>query len=457
MNFFSINFLIFLIVVVAIISKIKSVDVRNYILLCASWIFYACWDWRLLGLLIFISLAAYLGGKYVYNKWAKIISISIPLLSLCICKYLGFFVDTFCNLLSIEDNFSLHIILPLGISFYSFLAISYVLDVNKKKIAAEKEFAIVALYVSFFPTIVSGPITKARDLLMQFKAVQPFNWHDIEIGAQFFILGCLKKFVLADNMGVLVDEVYKTPLVFDSATVWLAVISYSFQLYFDFSGYSDMAIGCGRMMGFKLAENFNVPYIAKNISDFWKRWHISLSSWLQEYLYFALGGSRCGKLQTYRNLMATMLLCGLWHGAAWNFVLWGCLHGLLVCGYHFLRDIAEEKFRLPVIFNVLVTFFLVTMCWIFFRGSDLHNIEQILYRLFIYEEHAVNHMYVWSWLGIIVGIVMGMWTIMLDKWQAKRPVVEVQTAMGFFIICMSIYFLFGLMYTGNNPFVYAAF
>ena len=457
MNFFSINFLLFFLVVIVILKNTKKLNQRNIVLLISSYIFYGVWDIRFLVLLFFISMTVYVSGLNIKNKAFLYTGVLIPLVSLGLFKYFNFFSQSFSNLFGISDFVTLNVVLPLGISFYVFLAISYILDVHHNKIPCERNFVNVLLYISFFPTIVSGPITKARVLLPQIQVFNPIKINAIYIGVQFFMLGCIKKFVLADNMGVLVDEVYKTPLVFDSATVWLAVISYSFQLYFDFSGYSDMAIGCGRMMGFKLAENFNVPYIAKNISDFWKRWHISLSSWLQEYLYFALGGSRCGKLKTYRNLMATMLLCGLWHGAAWNFVLWGCLHGLLVCGYHFLRDIAEEKVRLPVIFNVLVTFFLVTMCWIFFRGSDLHNIEQILYRLFIYEEHAVNHMYVWSWLGIIVGIVMGVWTIMVDKWQAKRPVVEVQTAMGFFIICMSIYFLFGLMYTGNNPFVYAAF
>ena len=457
MEFFSIAFLVFFVILFVLIRYCDTVSWRNRILLLFSWGFYAAWDYVLLGLLILVTFISYISAQYIKKRGMLILGIGVPLVFLGICKYLDFFISSFCMFLSVQETPLLHIMLPLGISFYTFLAISYVIDVYHQKIPVEHDFIIVALYISFFPTVVSGPITKARDLIRQFQVYEAFDWSDFHLGIQIFILGCIKKFVLADNMGVVVDEVYAAPLAFDSATVWLAVVTYSVQLYFDFSGYSDMAIGCGRMLGFRLAENFNLPYLAQNASEFWKRWHMSLSSWLQEYLYFSLGGSKKGGGRTYWNLMLTMLICGLWHGAAWNFVLWGMAHGLLLWGHRFYREHFGKTIYIPAMLKVILTFFSVTMCWVLFRGTDMTNITEVFYRLFVWNTSSVNHMYVWAWIGVAILFVMMGVTAYMNKWEARRPIINLRSVKGVFLLCFEIYILFCLMYTGNTPFVYAAF
>ena len=457
MNFFSINFLLFFLVVIVILKNTKKLNQRNIVLLISSYIFYGVWDIRFLILLFFISMTVYVSGLNVKNKVFLYTGVLIPLVSLGVFKYFNFFSQSFSNLFGISDFVTLNVVLPLGISFYVFLAISYILDVYHNKIPCERNFVNVLLYISFFPTIVSGPITKARVLLPQIQVFYPIKINAIYTGVQFFMIGCIKKFVLADNMGVLVDEVYSAPLAFDSLTVWLAVISYSIQLYLDFSGYSDMAIGCAKCLGFNLTENFNMPYLAKNISEFWKRWHISLSSWLQEYLYFSLGGSHCSKIKTYRNLLVTMLVCGLWHGAAWNFILWGGIHGIILLGHKCYQESVSARINMPSVVKVLLTFLAVTICWIFFRASDVTNITQILYRMFIFDMNYLNHMYIWSVVGIIWMISISIYVVYKLDWNGVRPVYDITSGKGFFVFCLELYFILGLFYTGNNPFVYAAF
>ena len=458
MSFFSIKFLLFFAVVLLLLWKIQAVKCQQLILLAASFIFYACWDWRLLTLLIAMSLTVWQAAKYVStSRMALLAGVTVPLIALGVCKYLGFFYDNFAALLGLNHSGTLEIILPLGISFYTFLSLSYIFDVYHKKIPAEASPLPVMLYISFFPTVTSGPITKARDLLGQFKLIRQITGENLTAGLQIFVMGCLKKFVLADNLGVFVDDVYTAPLAFDSATVWLAVIAYAMQLYFDFAGYSDMAIGIARAMGFKLSENFNMPYLAQNISEFWKRWHISLSSWLQEYLYIALGGSRCSQVKIYRNLMLTMTICGLWHGADWNFILWGVLHGLLLCGYRVYRNTWGQNMNLPSPVKVLMTSFAVTLCWIFFRSPDMTCTGEIFYRLFVWENFGVQQMYVHAWIGIILLVIMSIYAAKYNAWQGPYLIMDIKRPTRFFVFCMELFFLFGLMYTGSNPFVYASF
>lgn len=458
MNFFSINFLLFFVVVLFILRTVSSGGGQKYILFFACMIFYAAWDWRFLTLLLGVSLVVWWAAKHVdHSRKALFIGLLIPLLSLGICKYLGFFYENLVYLLGLNYSGTLQMILPLGISFYTFLAISYLLDVYHGKITAENSFVTVALYISFFPTVISGPVTKARDMLGQFNDVKKITWDNLQSGLQIFIFGCLKKFVLADHLGVFVDDVYNAPLAFDSSTVWLAVVAYSLQLYFDFSGYSDMAIGIARAMGFKLSENFNLPYLAQNVSEFWKRWHISLSSWLQEYLYFALGGSRCSKCKTYRNLLVTMTVCGLWHGAAWNFVLWGLLHGVLLCVYRELKNIFGEQINFPATVKVAVTFLAVSFCWVLFRAPDMNCAGEIFYRCFIWENFGVQQMYVYAWLAVVLLIIISVYAAKYNAWQGWRPVMDIAKPSRFFVFCLEAILLFSLMYIGNNPFVYATF
>lgn len=322
MNFVAFSLLI-LLVVAMILYTVKNVKYQNVLLLFVNYLFYGFCDYRFLGLLIMTTAVIYYAGLSIRKRFAVFLGVGWPLLVLGIFKYYNFFVSSLSGLFPDLSTVTLKIVVPLGISFYSFLAISYILDVKNDKLVAEKDFVKLALYISFFPTVIAGPITKAKELLPQFAISRNVSWVNVKVGIQYIATGCMKKLVLADNMGVLVDEVYAAPLAFDTYTVWLAVVTYSLQLYFDFSGYSDIAMGISRCLGFEIAENFNMPYLARNMPEFWKRWHISLSTWLQEYLYIPLGGNRVDIVKSYRNLMVVMLLCGLWHGASWNFVFWG--------------------------------------------------------------------------------------------------------------------------------------
>lgn len=458
MNFLSIKFLLFFTILLLFYYRARQTKHQQAVLLIASYLFYAFWDWKFLALLLVVSLSVWQTAKHLHDSHFSLpLGLGIPLLSLGICKYLNFFLDSFYALIGSAPAHTWSLMLPLGISFYTFLAISYLLDVYHGKIPAEESFPVVALYISFFPAVVSGPITKARNLIGQFHEARTVRWENLQIGIQLFIMGCLKKSVLADRIGVLVDDVYGAPLAFDSATVWLAVIGYSLQLYFDFAGYSDMAIGCARCLGFTLSENFNLPYIAKNISEFWKRWHISLSTWFQEYLYIPLGGSRFGTLKTYRNLLITMLICGLWHGAAWNFVLWGLIHGCLLCLYHFYAPFFGKNIQLPAILKILGTYLAVTLCWVFFRGTDMQNITDIFYRLFVWESFGVHQMYVYTWLSIILLIAVSLYSTYRNGRNGLIPNMDIRKPSRFFVLWLEIFILFGLMYTGSNPFVYASF
>lgn len=458
MRFFPVVLLVALVLVLLSSYIFRDTKRQNLILLIISYTFYAWWDWRFLVLVIAVSGIVYLAAKHVHtSRFALSFGLGLPLLSLGICKYLNFFLDSFYSLLGVPYSHTWKLILPLGISFYTFLAISYLLDVYYSKLPAEESFLPVALYIGFFPSVVSGPITKARELIGQFHRARIVRWDNIQAGIQCFLMGCLKKSVLADRLGVFVDDVYRAPLAFDSATVWLAVVAYSLQLYFDFSGYSDMVIGCARCMGFTLSENFNLPYIAKNISEFWKRWHISLSSWFQEYLYISLGGNRYGSLNTCRNLLITMLICGLWHGAAWNYVLWGGIHGVLLCLYRLYKTFVGKAICFPLILEIAFTYLVTALCWIFFRGTDMQNISEIFYRLFVWENFGVHQMYVYAWVSILLVIAVSLYSIYCNNWNGFIPDMDLRKPTRFFVLWLEIFILLGLMYTGSNPFVYATF
>ena len=450
--------MLFFLVIPVLLYRTERVKKQQIILLLASYLFYSLWDWRFLSLLVVMAVVIWQMAKYVQqSRICLALGVGVPLLSLGVSKYFGFFVETFTELFGGDAADAIDIILPLGISYYTFMAISYVLDVYHGKISAESRFIPVALYISFFPTVVSGPITKARDIMVQFNEVKRFSWENMQAGWQIFLMGCLKKFLLADYLAVFVGDVYHAPLAFDSATVWLAVVSYSLQLYLDFSGYSDMAIGCGRVMGFRLAENFNLPYIAQNVGEFWKRWHISLSAWLQEYLYFSLGGSRCSNIKIYRNLMVTMLVCGLWHGSSLNHLLWGAIHGVLLCVHRWYKNGIGSRVHTPVIVKIAVTFLLVTFCWVFFHGADMQNTGEIFYRLFFWESVGINQMYIYSWIAIVLVLVVSAYSYRWNNRQGLVPLMDIAKPAYFFLLWLEIFILLGFMCVGSHPFIYAAY
>ncbi len=359
---------------------------------------------------------------------------------------------------------TLRVILPIGISFYTFEAINYTVDVYRRRVPAERNLGHFLLFILFFPHLVAGPIVRARDFLPQIKRHKRFSWPRMHLGAQFFLLGLLKKLAIADRMALYVDPVFAEPRAYGTATIWLAMIAYALQIYCDFSGYTDMAIGAAHMLGYKLAQNFNIPYISLNVSEFWRRWHISLSSWLRDYLFIPLGGSRGGNGRTYRNLLITMTLGGLWHGASWTFVVWGVLHGLLLIVHKMFqefcvrRPLLERLLQSPpgTLLRLILTFFSVCIGWIFFRATTFSTAAAFLHRLMSFQTlPAAGPMpNVDLYLTIAVVIVchvvrrFDLW----PKWQVRLPASMLGLS---YAAAVTLALL--LAPSGNKPFIYFQF
>ena len=357
---------------------------RKVFLLAASYAFYAAWDWRFLGLILAITsidfAASHLFPRYPdKKKQLLILSLACDLAFLGFFKYFNFFTSSFADLLGllgIQANYStLHIVLPVGISFYTFQSMSYTIDVYRGILKPARSILDFALFVAFFPQLVAGPIVKAKQFLPQLEAKRDHLAVCIRSALLLFLIGYIKKAVVSDNLAPLVDALYASPESYSCLSSFTGTILFSLQIYCDFSGYSDMAIACAMLLGYRLVDNFNFPYFSPNITLFWRRWHMSLSSWLKDYLYIPLGGNRHGRARQYRNLMLTMLLGGLWHGAAWTFVIWGGLHGLALAAHriwttHRPRPPAKP---LSTALYACLTFLFVSVCWIFFRAKSLDS------------------------------------------------------------------------------------
>jgi len=350
---------------------------KRWLLLC-SYCFYGLWDWRFLGLIAGSTLLDYFAALRMRSSpnpraWL-LLSLVGNLGSLALFKYLDFFIESAAQLasaLGFESNLhTLGLILPVGISFYTFQTLSYSIDVYRRQLEPVRRFDDFALFVSFFPQLVAGPIVRAVDFLPQLDTAR--LWRDVRVRAclTLFLVGFVKKACVSDNVVQLVDPYFAQPHSYDALGAWTATLFYAVQIYCDFSGYSDMAIAVSGLLGYELRINFEFPYFAASIKEFWRRWHISLSSWLRDYLYIPLGGSRGSAWFARRNLMLTMLLGGLWHGAGWNFVLWGGLHGLALVVHRLWED-SGRKFPAPL--GMLLTFLWVCLAWIFFRANNLES------------------------------------------------------------------------------------
>ncbi|MCS6978245.1 MAG: MBOAT family protein [Gemmatales bacterium] len=361
-------------------------------LLLASCYFYMSWNPIFILLILFTASVDYIAARLMQQTetvWKRrallIVSITLNLGLLAFFKYTNFLVGTAIGTLNLfgfeNDPIVLQIILPLGISFYTFETISYIVDVYQGKIKPVRNLLDYALYIMFFPHLVAGPIVRPHEFLPQIGQVKRWNWDRLQLGVQFFVLGLFKKAAIADQLAGIVDPVFAQPTGYSSASVWLAVVCYAAQIYCDFSGYSDMAVGLAHMLGFKLPRNFNLPYLADSIADFWRRWHITLSSWLRDYLYIPLGGNRHGEWVTYRNLLMTMLLGGLWHGANWTFVAWGLYHGLLLSLHRAIPWPRWTTSNLLRPFFTLGTFGLVSVGWVFFRAQTFSDAAVILQKM----------------------------------------------------------------------------
>jgi len=356
----------------------KQLRLQNILLLTASYFFYGCWDWRFLFLLFTSTLLDFIIGIKMEKHPSKrknwlLLGLLFNLGFLGFFKYYNFFAGSLAGLLSVTGLQvhiqTLNIVLPVGISFYTFHELSYLFDLYRGKIKAEKNFVHYAVFVSFFPLLVAGPIERATHLLPQIKRERQFNYHLSVSGMRVILWGLFKKIMIADRLAVFVDKVYENAPAAEGMPALIACVFFAFQLYFDFSGYSDMALGLGRLLGFDLFVNFKRPYLSHSFGEFWQRWHISLSSWFRDYVYIPLGGNREGNSKTTRNVLIVFLLSGLWHGASWNFAAWGLLNALFLLRLDPLINRSASQH----IFMKLIKACVVTACWtlslVFFRAD----------------------------------------------------------------------------------------
>jgi D-alanyl-lipoteichoic acid acyltransferase DltB (MBOAT superfamily) len=407
MLFNSIEFVVFILIFIPLYFSTKG-KVRLSLSLGSSYLFYGWWDYRFLGLIILLTLLNFYCGLNISSKTnskrnytylsASIIS---SLVILGFFKYFNFFTENFIAILNVFGyegvGSALNIILPVGVSFYAFQTMSYTLDVYHK-LEPEKSLLNFATFVAFFPQLVAGPIVRASCFIPQLKTDRVFNVDDVVSGIQLIIWGFFLKVVIADSLSMVVDVRFASPEAHNALSILIGVVFYAFQIYGDFAGYSLIAIGIARLLGYKFPVNFNRPYFAHNFSDFWQRWHISLSSWLRDYLYIPLGGNRSGQLKMYRNLMITMLLGGLWHGASWNFIIWGGIHGTALILQRVWSDTIGIKKQssssnmLAVnslkLLNIFFTFSIVCSAWVFFRSSSFEDSILIFQKIFQFDDYS---------------------------------------------------------------------
>ena len=396
MTFNSLSFLIFFAVVYILYLSVRH-KWQNRLLLAASYFFYGCWNWHFLSLIALSTVIDFTVGRKLNtteNEAARkrwlFISIFCNLGILGFFKYFNFFSQSlvdFLQVFNLNVNYStLNIVLPVGISFYTFQTMSYTIDVFRKELKTCDNFFDFALFVSFFPQLVAGPIERAKNLLPNVTAERVVTYEKIRRGLFLVVFGLFKKVVIADGVALAVNQIYNATGGVSGIDVAIATYLFALQIYCDFSGYSDIARGVSKMMGFELMENFRIPYVSKNPSEFWTRWHISLSSWLRDYLYIPLGGNRQGSFNTYRNLVITMILGGLWHGAAWNFVIWGAYQGLILVIYRlFQRKRSEKKHPVINLISIIIFFQVTCYGWLLFRANSFEQIIQFTGLLFQME------------------------------------------------------------------------
>ena len=409
MLFNSFVFIVFLPIAFAGYWLIRQRRLQNLWIVLVSYIFYGWWDWRFLGLIAFTSLCSFASGlllkkfdgKRSKQKLISAVNIIINLSILAVFKYLNFFVENLQILLShigIQiDWVTFNIILPVGISFYTFQALSYTIDVYQGKVRPTKDIIEFFAYISFFPQLVAGPIERATNLLPQFQRSRQFDYSKAVDGCRQMLWGFVKKMVVADNCAALVNQMWGDYLTLSSVQLFLLGVLFTFQIYCDFSGYSDIAIGCARLFGFNLMQNFNCPYFSRSIPEFWRRWHISLTTWFRDYIYFPLGGSRCVKWKIIRNVFIVWGISGLWHGADWTFVCWGCFHATLLAIYNIFgintkyKNVVADGKIIPSVkemSQMALTFFLAVIGWIIFRAENMSQAFDFLKGMFTHFSYV---------------------------------------------------------------------
>ena len=482
MLFNSIHFAIFLPVVFLLYWFVvnKNLKLQNFLLLVSSYFFYACWDWRFLFLLVFSTFLDYFAGIQISNsnnnrkKYWFWFSIVINLGVLISFKYYNFFATSFVEFIS---NFGLkinvrilNVILPIGISFYTFHGLSYIIDIYNNKIKPEKNFVNYGVFVSFFPLLVAGPIERATHLLPQIKKNRIFNYQYAVEGLRQILWGLFKKLVIADQCAVFVNLAFENPQEYSGSSLILVAVLFSFQIYGDFSGYSDIAIGTAKLFGIELLQNFSFPYFSRNIAEFWRRWHISLSNWFRDYLYIPLGGNRGSLWLKIRNVFIIFIVSGFWHGAQWIFLIWGLLHALFILpsvvfktNRNHLDIVAKGKY-LPSVrefLSMLITFSTVTFAFIFFRSENLNDAVTYIHHIYTKPFYSLND---FSLLKEIVKISIPFLFFISVEWLGREKQFPIATLENQFkkpvrwLIYCFILLLIGLyMQTEQTPFIYFNF
>lgn len=455
-----------------------SVNKRNLLLISASYYFYANWDWRFLFLLIFSTLLDFYSGLKISEartlKFKKIwlwISITINLGLLLVFKYYNFFIDSFNDVLSFfhfqEKSFFLEIILPVGISFYTFHGLSYVIDIYNNRILPERNFVTYSLFVCFFPLLIAGPIERATHLLPQLKKAVSFNYELATEGLRQILWGFLKKVVIADQCAEQADLIFNNYHVYSGSTLFFGALFFTIQIYCDFSGYTDIATGTAKLFGFRLLRNFNYPYFSRSIAEFWRRWHISLSSWFKDYLYIPLGGSRHGIGKTVRNTIIIFVISGFWHGANWTFIAWGLLNAfyilpsiLIKTNRENLEIVAHDRSVMSPIeaMQMLRTFLLVLIAWIFFRSESIQQAIEILSRIIsvsLFSKPTVMRR-AWVVLAFALAVFILEWIGRRDEFAIQRLGIYwpkmMRRFMYYFLFILIVYFL-----GAKNAFIYFQF
>ncbi|MBI34594.1 MAG: membrane-bound O-acyltransferase family protein [Flavobacteriales bacterium] len=480
MIFNSIEFAIFLPIVFLLYwtGKRYIPKSQNYVLLVASYFFYGWWDYRFLALIFASSLVDYIVARRILHSESKkkknsllCLSLLMNLGMLAYFKYANFFIDSFIDSFSlIGFNFnvdSLELILPVGISFYTFQTLSYTIDVWKGQLRPINDAVAFFSFVSFFPQLVAGPIERAENLLPQFLEDKKFNYNDSAEGLKQILWGLFKKVVIADNCAYYANQIFESYGDHSGGVLLLGGVLFAFQIYGDFSGYSDIAIGTSKLFGFHLKINFNFPYFSKGISEFWKRWHISLSTWFRDYVYIPLGGSKNGRWVHIRNIMIVFLVSGLWHGANWTFVVWGAFHGLLFIPAMYLRGSALEtalnKTFIIRTFRNSVVFLLVTLLWVFFRSQNVGDAFQYLGKIFDLNGKWIKDLYNYLYWNDMLEICILLFVFILIEYiqQGRQIVLQFKFLDKYAFIRWTLYYsvLFCILLLGakQQDFIYFQF
>lgn len=442
MLFNSVEFLCFFVAVFCLYWLLPAGRPRVWLLLIASYYFYMSWNAKLAVVVAGSSLVDYFlalgiqGSKTEGRRKALLTtSIVMNLGLLSYFKYSNFFLDSLGHLLGAiglpHSMPVLNVITPIGISFYTFEAISYTVDVYNRRTNAEQNPVNFLLFITFFPRMVAGPIIRAKNFLPQLSRRTHLSWPRVQLGMEYVMMGLFKKIAIADRMACLVDPVYQSPQQYQTGSLWVAIIAYSLQVYGDFSGYSDIAIGTAHMLGFKLPENFHQPYLARNIADFWRRWHISLSTWLRDYVFISLGGSRGTSLKTASTLMVTMTLCGLWHGAKWTLVGFGAAQGVMMLIHRYFRNYSKQQAGMEgflqtgagTVLRIVFNYWTFIVCLVIFRAPDFGTVSRMFHGLFTAQHgfRVVEPYGPWSLVAACVLVLLEHLSSEYGWWKRLSP------------------------------------